>query len=57
VYRRKENNCCISGTIGEANIDRPGGDYKFDNVMGADVTLSSVKQYVKTKLNVKHGHL
>lgn len=39
VPAKKKNNCCISGTIGEANTDRPGGDYKhFDNVMGLEVT-------------------
>ena len=39
VPAKKSNNCCISGTIGEANTDRPGGDYThFDNVMGLEVT-------------------
>jgi hypothetical protein len=39
VPAKKSNNCCASGTIGEADTDRPGGDYThFDNVMGMAVT-------------------
>jgi len=39
VPAKKTNSCCISGTIGEVNIDRPGGDYThFDNVMGLEAT-------------------
>ncbi len=39
VPDKKFHNCCVSGTIGEANIDRLGSDYThFDNVMGLDVT-------------------
>ena len=35
------NNCCVSGVIGEANTDRPGGDYKhFDNIGGVQVTAN-----------------
>jgi hypothetical protein len=32
----QSNTCCVSGTIGEANIDRPGSDYK--NFKGDHVT-------------------
>ncbi|MGB5400825.1 MAG: PAN domain-containing protein, partial [Thermoanaerobaculia bacterium] len=39
VPEKVENPCCISGTIGEANTDRVGGDYLgFDNIFGRDVT-------------------
>ncbi len=39
VPEKVVNNCCVSGTIGEANTDRLGGDYThFDNIMGLDVT-------------------
>jgi hypothetical protein len=39
VPPKKSSNCCVSGTIGEANTDRPGGDYThFNNVMGLEVT-------------------
>jgi hypothetical protein len=39
VPAKKSNACCISGTIGESNVNRAGGDYThFDNVKGAAVT-------------------
>jgi hypothetical protein len=39
VPAKAANSCCVSGTVGEANTDRPGGDYKhFDSINGADVT-------------------
>jgi hypothetical protein len=39
IPAQKANNCCVSGTLGEANTDRPGSDYKhFDNIGGVPVT-------------------
>ncbi|MCI5158950.1 MAG: hypothetical protein D3906_11060 [Candidatus Electrothrix sp. AUS1_2] len=41
IPAQKNSNCCVSGTIGEVNTDRPGSDYKhFDNVAGAEVTAN-----------------
>lgn len=39
VPEKKSDPCCVSGSIGDGNTDRPGGDYThFDNVMGIEVT-------------------
>ena len=39
VPAKKSSTCCVSGTLGEVNTDRPGNDYThFDNVMGVEVT-------------------
>jgi hypothetical protein len=48
------NNCCVSGTVGEANTDRPGKDYRhFDNIGGAQVTASQCSATCFTETNCK----
>lgn len=45
IPEKKKNSCCVSGAIGEAGTDRPGGDYsRFDNLNGLDVTPQLCKE-------------
>ena len=59
--------CCESGTVGEQNTDRPGGDYMhFDNINGQNVTPQSChgscisdekcKAWTFVKPNTIQGH-
>jgi hypothetical protein len=44
ISEKVNNTSCVSGTVGEPNIDRPGGDYLcFDNVFGESVTAQFCK--------------
>ncbi len=39
VPPKTNNACCVSGTIGQPSVDRPGSDFHhFDSFLGGDVT-------------------